>query len=209
MKYKLASITNVILLSGFLLLPINSFAAPPSDNWNLPQEVSDQNVQVNFELDTTWHVVHGKTSDIKGKAWLADAANPKSVNVTLEIPVAKFNTDDSDRDETLREVMAADKFANVVFTATGLSGNCTPELTMKNGSCQDKLISSLKIREIKMPIELPVDITYENDTYKVSGKFPITWAEYGVEDPSIFLIAKVEPIAEVNFVVTLKKLQVK
>lgn len=171
--------------------------------WNLPVNLDDKNVKVTFELDTTWHQVEGKTSSIIGKAWLKDPQIARSVNVELMLPVGKFNTDNESRDETLREIMDAEKYPEVKFRADGLLKDCLPAQVQLEGRCQDALSATLQIRDVAKKLELPVEITYQRGRYEVSGEVPLKWEEFGVEDPSIFLVATVDPVVKIIFSVQL------
>lgn len=194
------------LLGSLSFLSSSHGDEPPSaTSWFLPRSLSDANAKISFKVDSTWHTVHGKTSGIIGKAWLSEPANPKSVSVQLEIPVSVFNTDNESRDEELRDIMNEKEFHNVVFSAGGLRGNCTPEVTKAEGVCQDILHSELKIREVKKELDIPITIHSEAEGFRVSGTLPVKWAEYNVEDPSIFVVASVDPVVEIEFNILLKK----
>lgn len=195
------------LIHKFVLLSVclasTAFAQPSVKNWYLPLEINDLNTQVRFEVDSTWHLVKGSTGNVSGEAHLADENDPRSISASLSIPVASFDTDNSSRDEELRGVMFAEKYPAVVFSATKLKGDCTPALVLRDGKCEDSLIGELQIAAKKESIELPITILRtEGDRFRVEGKFPLRWADYGVEDPSIF-IARLKPVVTIFFSVDL------
>lgn len=199
---KFGLITALLFSSLFVQL---SVAAQSLSTWYLPQAVTDKNAQISFDLETTWHDVHGKTSGLEGKVWLADPNDSQQVNVELSLPVSKFDTDNSSRDETLREVMNEPEFKHVIFKVSKLTQDCKPELVTEKGPCLDSLLATLKIRDIEKNILVPVTISSEPAGFLIKGNVSINWSEYGVEDPSIFLIASVDPVVKINFQVLLSK----
>ena len=195
-------ITKLLLVS-LLVLPSISFAQRPQDVWFLPTELSDQNTKVRFEVDSTWHLVEGSTKDLKGKAKLTNLNDPQSVQIEISLPVDQFDTDNSSRDKKLKEVMHAAEYPLVQFKGNGLRNGCTPQAVIKTGTCDDIMAGQLMISGKMKVVDLPILISYsEGNEFHVSGKLPIKWAEYGVEDPSI-LIARVKPIVTIFFDLTL------
>jgi polyisoprenoid-binding protein YceI len=171
-------------------------------SWNLPMNLSDKNTSVHFEVDSTWHMVHGKAHNISGTAYLSDGSDPSSVQVSVEIPIKELDTDNSMRDSKLRSIMAAEEFPLLRFIGAGLAKKCTPALVLRDGKCHDTMPGSLTIRDISKKVALSVEITKVPKGFTVKGLLPIIWADYGVEDPSI-LVAKVEPLVNVLFTVQL------
>lgn len=181
----------------FATFPSFSASATSPATWNLPIEVNDGNTQVSFSVDTTWHMVHGKTAGLSGKVWLADPKDPSSVHAEIHLPVASFNTDSEGRDKKLRKVMAQEQFADVLLKIEALDGACTPEkVTLE--PCQATMSGSLAIRGLIRELRLPYSIKREGEHYRVSGDFTFQWADFGVEDPSI-LIAHVDKDVSIHY----------
>jgi hypothetical protein len=103
----------------------------------------------------------------------------------------------------LREIFDEPSYPEVRFTASGSTLRCTPARAREEHVCEDTLQGSVGIRDVTKQVSVPISISTEENAFVVSGEFPIRWAEYGVEDPSIFLIAKVNPVASVRFRVRL------
>ncbi|MEZ4754171.1 MAG: YceI family protein [Bdellovibrionota bacterium] len=195
-------IKKIILLFLILLLTRASASAENSPaKWYLPSLIDDQNTKINFILDSTWHTVHGSVSGVSGLVELKDPNNPLSVLVSLELPVEKMDTDNSSRDKKMMRVMSQEVYSTVTFKAEGLK-SCTPSLVLKNKVCDDSMHGNLKIRDVEKKVELPIKITAENNSFKISGSLSISWAEFGVEDPSI-LIASVDEIVTIEFEVNI------
>jgi len=171
--------------------------------WQLPLEVSDSNTKVTFDVDTTWHVVYGKTSKLSGTVSLADPANLMSIQSDIHFPVKSFDTGWSARDDSLYEHMKADKFPEVVLTTTELAGECTPAV-LASGECKATLQAKLTICDVSKDVPLEVKIEDKGENYVVSGTYAFKWADYNVDDPSI-LVAKVDPTVRVQYSIEVPK----
>lgn len=176
-----------------------------AEPWNLPKTLSDSNCKVGFAVDTTWHMVHGKTSALSGRAWLDNSADYKTVRAQITIPVKSFDTDDNSRDKELRKVMDEAKFPNVNLELNSVAGLCDPAgLLAAQSTCSGQLHAVLTIRDVKKEIEAPYKISLKDGSYTVEGSFKVRWADFGVEDPSIF-IARVNKDVEISYQVALPK----
>ena len=194
----LSKICKIFLTALLPLFFLHTKAAADPTNWKLPLQLNDSNTTVNFEADSTWHVVHGTTKGVRGKIWSSDQSDPSSVLSEIFFPVGNFNTDNDSRDEKLREVMAEVNFKDVVFRSTKLEGGCTPETVINKGSCSAALVGNLEIRGQTKPVKIDCTIKKEGQGFQIDGSLPIKWPDYGVEDPSI-IIARLDKIVTVHF----------
>jgi polyisoprenoid-binding protein YceI len=202
MKVKFNLLINFLIIS-FTACSGTAAAQSPEAAWFLPKRLSDHNLVVGFDVDTTWHWVHGQTSGIDGEAMLSAPDDPQSVAIEVKIPVANFDTDSSSRDSELRNVMAADKYPFVILNASGLTKGCTPAKVLAEGSCEDAMAAKIQIRAIKSDFLLPILMKKTKEGFSVEGSFNIKWPDFGVEDPSI-LVARVHKDVTIKFKVTLR-----
>ncbi len=170
-----------------------------AQSWMPPGEVSAETVKINFEVDSTWHLIKGEIPEVSGKIWLDNKSDPTSIRANLVASVSSFDTDNSSRDKELRHVMDADKFPNVSLIIKGFEGEpCSPIKVEKTGECKGSLKSNLTIRDVSKELSLPYVVRKGSDYYEIKGEFKIKWAEFGVEDPSI-LIAKLDDTVKVSY----------
>lgn len=169
-----------------------------ADSWQPSMEISDRNAAVSFEVDSTWHLIHGKISGLNGKVWFAQSNGSKILKAELNAPVAQFNTENRSRDSELKKVMAEPEYPKVTLTIESAEDVCTPEIVKKSGSCTGILSGKLTIRDVTKDIQIPYKVVNEDGVFKASGEFQLKWADYGVEDPSI-LIAKLHDTVKVSF----------
>lgn len=189
----------LILITSFCF---NSVLFAQSDNQiKFPIILNDQNTTVNFEVDSTWHMVHGKTSQIKGELFLEKPEQISSLKGQIVIPVVSFNTDNSSRDKKLLLVMAASQFPDVQLEVINTKNLCEPNQVAQGelgNSCLGEVEAQLQIRDVNQKINFPIKLEKNANGVFVSGHFILNWKDFNVEDPSI-LIAKVKAEAKVSF----------
>lgn len=202
-------IAAVIGLGGFPAVAVADGTAAPYA-W-LPYQLSDQNTKVEFEIDSTWHLIHGGTSKVSGKIEQRKSGEPATLLIEAHFPVRMFDTDNESRDERLREVMASELFPEVTVRTSELKGECLEVVKDRLSSphCSGALRGTLTIRDVTKDVELPFKLTPMGegefpDSYLAEGEFEIKWAEFGVEDPSI-LIAKLYETAKIKFQVRIDR----
>ncbi|MCC6220038.1 MAG: YceI family protein [Deltaproteobacteria bacterium] len=187
------------LLIGLFVVfcwPANSFG--DETFWNLPQDLSAKNTNITFEVDTTWHKVHGVAEAVNGKVWLEDLGNYSSVRGEVVIPVEKLDTDNGPRDKKMRNVMAASTYPQIKFSLSSVDGLCPLEVLENQKQCDLTLKGKLSIRDVEQEMLILGSLSKVNGKYRVSGKFGIDWSAFGVEDPSI-IIARVKRDVEITF----------
>ena len=184
------------------LLPFGAFAADKAalSPYQLPIEINDHNATIRFEVDTTWHMVHGTTSKITGKVWQTDSKDPASISAAVRVPVSAFDTQSNSRDEKLREIMSAETFSDVVLAVESLGKEC---VTANVFPCTSNAEATITIRDVSKKLSLPLTITRQDATFKVTGSTSLQWADFGIEDPSIFLVAKVQPTVAISYELTI------
>lgn len=171
--------------------------------FNLPAQLDDSNTKVSFKVDSTWHLIEGEVRGITGSAEIRDPKDPLSVTAKISFPLSGFSTNRESRDERLREVMASTEYPQVTFEILEFHPSCGAALLTSDIECPGTIVGNLKIRTTSQKVTLPTVFSKREGKYSVKGSYPIIWAEYGVEDPSI-LVAKLDPTVTVTFSVTLK-----
>lgn len=186
-----------ILLVNLLLIPIIGLAENNKDTSKV--ELSDDNASVSFKVDSTWHMIHGKTSSISGYFHIKDT---RVVDGLLVIPVKNFDTDNGSRDERLREVMSEPQFHEVNFKINSSDPVCTITEVDLGDKCEGKLKGDLTIKDVTKYVEIPFSMSKREDRYIIQGDIILRWADYGVEDPSI-LVARLDPEVKVSYALNL------
>jgi polyisoprenoid-binding protein YceI len=182
---------------GLLLLVVA--AAPVCAQPMLPHTLTPENFQLRFEVDSTWHMVHGKVAQREGRAYLRKENDFSSLSVEARFAVASFDTDNSSRDERLREVMKAGSHPQVEVKLEARGDPCSLQTFAVGAACSQEFFGTLSIAGISKQVVIPVRFSRtEPGQLSAEGSLAFAWAEYGVEDPSIF-IARLNPTVSVHF----------
>jgi polyisoprenoid-binding protein YceI len=191
---------DLSFLLGVCLLVTTSAVA---ESWNLPEELSTENTRVTFEVDSTWHLVHGVVKEVAGRLWLANPEDFHSIRGIVKLPVAGFDTDDESRDERLREVMHSDLAPSVIFEMDeDIPKLCDPGSLTESSSCELAVPGRLTINNVSRAVELRVVLKRSGSSIDASGGTKIKWSDFGVDDPSIF-VARLHEEVNISFQVLL------
>ncbi len=166
-------------------------------------KLDDTNTRISFEVDTTWHLVKGKTNGITGRLWRETPGDDASIRAEIKIPVASFDTDSESRDKELRSSMAAEQFPNVSLNVEQIDRACMPASLGSSESCAGQMTASLTIRDVRKELKLPYQLKKGPKGLEVSGSVAFEWLAFHVKDPSI-LIARVHKEVLVRYVCTIK-----
>jgi polyisoprenoid-binding protein YceI len=179
-------------------LALGSDIQPVDSDYFFPVELTAEIAKVTFEVDSTWHVIEGSAKQVKGRVWLDSPGDWSSLRADIEIPVSALDTDNGMRDEKMREVMAAEKYPNVKFLVNGLSDRCDLDELKKDESCESTINGDLTIRKTSKRQDINISVRRKQKTFIVEGETTISWADFGVEDPSIF-VAKLDRHVTIRF----------
>ncbi len=191
-----------IALAASTLLPGTLQATPETWPWALPQNISDAHAIVSFKVDSTWHLIEGHTSGLTGRVWLSNPRDLLSVQARIDFPVARFNTGGEMRDERMREVMDSAHSPNVTILVDSLKPECDSATFRRVGSCATRVSTRLQIRGHERPLELRAELVSGKNDSMLRGEARFSWAEFGVEDPSI-LIARLDPEVVITYSVAI------
>lgn len=193
---------HVMTLPSVIALMLLSAAPTYAAPYTLPLTLDDSNTSVTFEVDSTWHLVKGSTAGISGTVWHEDTADPNAIAATISIPVQQFDTDNSDRDERMREVLHAAQYPFVKYTLQQLQTECPASMNSGHDPCTIQLRGTVEISGTQRPLEISGTMEREENGFLVRGATTLSWKDFGVEDPSIF-IARLDENVHISFQVHL------
>ncbi|WIB77643.1 YceI family protein [Curtobacterium sp. MCPF17_002] len=125
--------------------------------------------------------VVGRTKDVTGTAEVDGGSLTKA---TVTVQVAKISTPESARDQYFRSTaLQTDRFPTATFTLTkpvDVSGAL-------DGATQDvTLTGTMDLHGVEQPVTADAQVAVgAGGTVQVAGSVPITFADYGVEAPSL------------------------
>jgi polyisoprenoid-binding protein YceI len=150
-----------------------------------------------FHLHHKMHEVDGKSSQIEGKAVLAEDGK---VMAMVRVPAASFDTGDGNRDSHMRETLESAKFPFVVFK--GVTSLVVPAAQGK--PLETKIVGELDFHGVKKPLSVPAQLVFERDgSVTVSAKFTVNLEAHKIERPSL-LFVKVDEDVQLDVQLRLK-----
>jgi polyisoprenoid-binding protein YceI len=144
--------------------------------------------------------VVGRTKDVEGTA-VVDGGSLTKATVTVQ--VAKISTPESARDEYFRSTaLQTDEYPTATFELTE-PVDVTKAL---DGSTQDvTLTGTMDLHGVEKPVTADAQVAVgKGGTVQVAGTVPITFADYGVEAPSLGFVT-VDGTGSVEFSLDLGK----
>lgn len=147
--------------------------------------------KVHWTVDTTLHTVHG-TFKVKGGTIQFD---PQSGKASGEIIVLATSGDSGNgsRDEKMhKDVLESAKFPDAVFRPSQVEGKVAG-----SGSLDVKVHGIFVLHGSSHDITVPVHAELNGASWKGSGKFGVPYIEWGLKNPSNFLL-KVQPVVNVE-----------
>ena len=198
------NIINVVLMvtcffseSALAFDPSKLWSFGENGPWNILLELSDANVNLYYEVDTSLHLVSGVAHGIHGKVWLENK-DPLSVRALIQFPVAQMSSGNDSRDRKMYKVMRASQYPEVSLIVEKATDLCLPESLHEGQSCPALLSAAIQIAAISKKIDLPIVVKKIGQDYLVSGTTNIKWRDYQIEDPSTFL-AKLKEDVKISF----------
>ncbi len=199
-KVSTTSLAVVGLLAALLILGARRASA---DALNFPLDLNDSNTTIEFDVDSTWHLVEGRTAGVRGNLRLTNPEDPASVRGEVVIPLERFDTDNSRRDKRLREVMDATQYPEVRYSVESAELQCSEEGARFVKPCSININGRLSIRGADRPFQISAELRADGDQYELNGHGTLRWPDFGVEDPSI-LVARLKPEVKITVHVTWK-----
>jgi len=171
---------------------LSASAAPP-----IPQAVQtatqevvlslDQSQsKVHYIVDSTLHTVHG-TFNLKSGTVRIDPATGKAGG-EIVVYATSGDSGNSSRDEKMhKEVLETKKYPEVVFRPTQVEGQ-----VVLSGPCDVHLRGVLSLHGGDHDLVVPVHAELIGDRWKGTTSFQVPYIQWGMKDPSNFLL-KVKP----------------
>ena len=153
--------------------------------------------EAGFDLKATAHTVHGRTSRVVGEVTVTpEGSGALTLSGWVEVDAGTLDTGNARRDGKMRaESLAVDRFPALRFEPSRFE----PSSTAGQGEhTEGRLTGRLKIRGVDRPVTLSVRLSLQGGRILAEGTFDVRWADYGVPDPSVFVL-RVDPVAHARF----------
>lgn len=173
-------LTTMTLLAGGLVAAVIPTSANAASA--LVIKLDPARSTVGFSLGATIHTVHGTARMVSGTATLDPASGELSGEVVVE--AASTDTDNDGRDQKMHDkVLEIAAHPTIVLRPEHLTGSI-PEA----GEADVTLAASLELLGSSHAIEIPAHVARNGDEISVTATFQIPYVEWGLEDPSVFVL---------------------
>jgi polyisoprenoid-binding protein YceI len=138
--------------------------------------------KVQFTLDATMHTVHGSFALKHGTVHFNPATGAVGGEITID--ATSGNTDNSGSDRKMnQDVLESAKFPEIVFHPDRVEGKISAE-----GPSTVHVHGSFAIHGTSHEMTLPVQVELRPDSWKASTHFDIPYLDWGMKNPSTFLL---------------------
>lgn len=133
--------------------------------------------------------VTGRTEQVTGTVTVADGSLTAA---DVEVDMASIATDEPPRDTYFRDnALQVGEFPTATFTLT-------EPVELGEGASSVGLTGDLTIRDVTQEVTFDAQVAASGDSVQVVGSVPITFADFGVEAPSLGFVT-VEDTGSVEF----------
>ena len=147
--------------------------------------------KLHWNVDSTLHMVHGtfllKSGTVRFNPNTGDAEGEVIVSAT------SGESGNGSRDKRMhQEILETAKYPEVVFHAKHLDGKVS-----RSGPSDVKLTGTLSVHGSDHELTAAIHADLTGDRWTGTGKFEVPYVNWGVKDPSNFLL-KVKPVVNIE-----------
>ena len=153
--------------------------------------------EAGFDLKATMHTVHGSTQSVTGEVRVEpEEAGILKLSGRIEIAARSLETGNAKRDATMRsKSLLVESFPTLVFEPERFAPSEPPG---PDGTIHGALTGRLTIRGRTRVQDVTATLAPHDERIVASGTFDVPWAEFGVPDPSFFIV-RIEAVAHARF----------
>jgi len=147
--------------------------------------------KVHYTVPTTLHTVHG-TFDVTRGTMDFDPASGKAAG-EIVVNAKSGESGNNSRDNRMhKEILETAKFPEAVFRPTQVEG-----IVAASGPCEIKVHGTFSVHGSDHNVVALVHAELAGQTWKGTGKFDVPYVQWGIKDPSNFLL-KVNHVVSVE-----------
>ncbi len=153
--------------------------------------------EAGFDLKATAHTVHGTTRSVQGEVHVEPGdVGTLRFSGTVSIAAAALETANDKRDATMHsKSLLVDRYPTIDFAPERFTPSGPPAT---DGSVAGVLTGRLTIRGQTKPQTIAARLALKGERIVASGTFDVAWAEFGIPDPSFFIV-RIEKTAHAHF----------
>jgi polyisoprenoid-binding protein YceI len=150
---------------------------------------------LHWTLGTTLHTVHGTFALKRGIVRLDPVTN--NANGEIVADATSGQSGNGSRDKRMHnEILESPRHTEVVFRPDGVIGNIPAK-----GSSTVRIHGTFLLHGSNHELTVPVQVELSNDQWKGTAKFAIPYVQWGLKNPSNFLL-KVDSAVDIDVEMT-------
>jgi polyisoprenoid-binding protein YceI len=175
----------------FLALALAAVSAAVSSAQTLTFDLDPQATQITFGFGATLHSVQGTLKAASGKVQLDIATGKASGEIVLDLKSAATGNEKRDL-KMHQKVLETDRYPQAVFHVERIDGELHRE-----GRSELQLHGTLDLHGASHTVAIPTVALAQGDAVTATGVLDIPYVEWGLEDPSFFLL-RVDKVVRVQ-----------
>jgi polyisoprenoid-binding protein YceI len=183
------------VLATVLLLASTPRAQQPPSSSAPPTELSlaldPQQSTIHWTLDSTLHTVHGTFLLKRGNVHV-DSASGKATGEIVVVAASGESANDSRDKKMHQEILESGKYPEITFRPDRIDGRLPA-----NGSWTATIHGTFALHGAEHELTVPIQGEFSGDHWKGTAKFTIPYIQWGLKNPSNFLL-KVNPEVDVE-----------
>jgi len=153
--------------------------------------------EAGFDLKATMHTVHGSTTHLTGELRVEpEDSGALKLSGKISIDAASLATGNDKRDATMHsKSLLVASFPTIEFEPDRFTPSGPPGV---DGAVPGTVSGRLTIRGRTRAQEIAATLARHDTRIRASGTFDVAWTEFGVPDPSFFVV-RIEKSAHAHF----------
>ena len=159
-----------LLSGGFVRAQQKTFTLDPAQT------------KVNFSVDSTLHTVHGDFRLKRGSIQFDNATGTAGGELVVDSASGESGSDGRDK-KMHKDILESQKYADIVFTPQHIKGTVA-----EAGKSTVEVEGILTMHGKSKPMILPLEVQLHGDTGSADGSFSVKYQEWGMKNPSTFIL---------------------
>lgn len=166
----------------FAILLVWAAAQPRASAQQITAKLRPAETHIEITLPATMHTVHGSFRLKSGVIDYDPATGTANGEIVVDAASGKTGNEGRDR-KMHREVLESEKYPRIVFRPRKISG----DLSVRGGSTL-QMEGTFELHGTDHPFSMTVQVQSATNSLTASTRFMIPYVEWGIKNPSTFLL---------------------
>lgn len=173
---------GALLVALPALIPLPQHAAPQPAAGSLTFAVDPAQSSLHWTLGSSLHEVHGAFALKRGSLQVDLATGKATGEIVVDATSGNSGNDGRDR-KMHKEVLESGRFGEIIFRPDNISGKLETQ-----GASTIQIHGVFVLHSSEHELTVPVQATLSGDHWSGSAKFGIPFIEWGLKNPSTWLL---------------------